>query len=63
MKDQNTDRFSEGHSDHNEMFGLREPTFGDYWQPMMNEDYSIIHHQAIDSNNFELKRALINMAQ
>ena len=63
MEDQNRDRFSEGHSDHNDMLGLREPTPGDCWRPMMNEDYSRIHHQSIDVNNFELKLALINMVQ
>ena len=63
MEDQNSDRFSEGHSDHNEMPGLREPKLGDCWRPMMNEDYSGIHHQPIDANNFELKPALINMVQ
>ena len=30
---------------------------------MMNEDYSGIHHQPIDVNNFELKPALINIVQ
>ena len=45
------------------MSGLREPTLGDCWHPMMNEDYSGICHQLIDANNFELKPALINMVQ
>ena len=63
MEDQNSDRFSEGHSDHNEIPGLREPTLGDCWRPMMNEDYSGILHQHIDSNNFKLKHALINLVQ
>ena len=44
MEDQNSDIFSEGNSDHNEMLGLREPTLGDCWQSMMNEDYSGIFH-------------------
>ena len=39
MEDKNSDRFSEGHSNHNEMPELREPTLGDCWRPMMNEDY------------------------
>ena len=43
------------------MLGLREPTLGDCWHPMMNEDYSRIRQQPIDANNFELKPALINM--
>ena len=45
------------------MPGFREPTLGDCWHPMMNEDYSEIHHQLTDANNFELKPALINMVQ
>ena len=40
---------------------LNEPTLGDCWHLMMNEDYSGIHHQLIDSNNFKLKPILINM--
>ena len=39
MDDPNIDRFSEGHLDQNEMPGIREPTLGDCWRPMMNEDY------------------------
>ena len=38
--DRNSDAYNEGHSDHNEMRGLREPTLGDYWRPMLNENYS-----------------------
>ena len=38
-KDQNIDRFNEGQLDHNEMPGIREPTLGDCWRPMMNEEY------------------------
>ena len=63
MEDQNSDRFSEGHSDHNEMPGLKEPTLGDCCRSMMNEDYLGIRHQPIDANNFKLKLALINMVQ
>ena len=63
MEDHNTDGFSEGQSDHNEMLGIREPTLGDCWRPMMNEEYSGIRHQPIDANNFELKPALISMVQ
>ena len=44
MEDQNSDRFSEGHSNHNEMPGLRERTLKDCWCPMMNEDNSGIRH-------------------
>ena len=31
MEDQNSDRFSECHSDHNEMPGLKESTLRDCW--------------------------------
>ena len=61
MEDQNSYRFNDGHSNHNDMPGLKEPTLGDCWRLMMNEDYSGIRHQPIDANNFELKPALINM--
>ena len=60
MEDHNSDKFSEGHA---KMPRLREPTPGDCWHPMMNEDYLGIRHQPIDANNFELKPALINMVQ
>ena len=63
MEDENSDRFSEGHLDHNEMLGLSDPTLGDCCRPMMNEEYLGIRHQPIDDNNFELKLALINMVQ
>ena len=63
MEDQNTKKFSEGQSNHNEMFGIRELTLGDYWRPMMNEEYSAIRHQPIDTSNFELKLGLISMVQ
>ena len=61
MEDHNTDRFSEGQSDHNEMLRIRESKLGYCWRPMMNEEYSGIQHQPIDANNFELKPALISM--
>ena len=51
------------HSDHNEMRNLREPTLGDYWKPMMNDNYSKIQQQFINANNFELKPSLISMVQ
>ena len=38
--DRNTDAYNEGHSDQNEMRGLREPTLGICWRPMLNENYS-----------------------
>ena len=63
MDDLNTDKFNEGHSDQKEILGIREPTLGDCWRPMMKEDYSGIRHQPIDANNFELKPALISIVQ
>ena len=30
--DRNFDAYNEGHSDHNEMRNLREPTLGDCWE-------------------------------
>ena len=62
-EEQNTDRFNEGQSDHNEMPGIREPTLSDYWRPMMNKEYSGIQHQPINANNFESKPTLISMVQ
>ena len=35
----------------------------DYFKPIVNDNYSGIHHQPINTNNFELKSALINMVQ
>ena len=61
MEDHNSDKFNEGHVDHNEMPRLRELTLRDCWRSMMNEDYLGIRHQPINANNFELKPALINM--
>ena len=63
IEEQNIDRYSEGHFDQYEILGIREPTLGDCWRPMMNENYSGIRHQSIDANNFELKPALISMVQ
>ena len=61
MEDQNSDRFSEGHWDQNEMPGIREPTLGDCWRPSLNEIFLGIRHQPIDANKFELKPALISI--
>ena len=61
IEDQNSDRYSEGHSDQNEVPGTREPTLGDCWRSMMNKKYSRIRHQSNDANNFELKPTLISM--
>ena len=63
MEEQNSDRYSEGHSDQNELLERRELTLGDCWRPMMIKDYSGIRHHPINSNNFELKPALISMVQ
>ena len=63
MEDHNSDMFNEGHSNQNEIPGIREPTLGDYWRPMMNENYSRIQHQPIDTNNFNLKPTLISMVK
>ena len=35
----------------------------DYFRPVVNDNYSGIRYQPINANNFELKPALINMAQ
>ena len=59
----NSDANSEEHSDHNKMRNLREPTLGDCWKPMMNDNYSGIQQQFINENNFELKLSLILMVQ
>ena len=61
MEEHNINRYSEGQSDHNDLQGMREPTIGDCWKPMLNDNYSDIRHQPIDTNNFELKPALIFM--
>ena len=35
--DRNSDEYSEGNNDHNEMHNLRELALGDCWKPMMNK--------------------------
>ena len=35
----------------------------DYFIPIVNDNYSGIRHQLINTNNFELKPTLINMVQ
>ena len=35
----------------------------DYFRPVVNDNYSKIHRQPINANNFKLKPALINMVQ
>ena len=63
MEEQNSDRYSKGHSDQNEIPERREPTLGDCWRPLLNEIFSGIRHQPIDANNFKLKSALISIIQ
>ena len=40
MKDVHNDRYSESNSDHNDPPNIKEPTLGDYWKPMLNDNYS-----------------------
>ena len=63
MEEQNNDRYSERHSNENEIPERQEPTLGDCWRPLLNEKFSGIRHQPIDANNFEPKLALISMVQ
>lgn len=34
-----------------------------YFRLVINDNYSVIHRQAINTNNFELKPTLINMVK
>ena len=38
-------------------------TMKDFWRPIIQEEYSAIRQPTVDSNNFELKPALITMVQ
>ena len=38
-------------------------TMEDFWRPFIQDEYSAVRQPAIDSNNFELKPALITMVQ
>ena len=38
-------------------------TMEDFWRPIIQEQYSIVRQPAIETNNFELKPALITMVQ
>ena len=42
---------------------MQESTLGDYWRPIVNENYLGIGRQPIVANNFELKASLISMVQ
>ena len=35
----------------------------DFWRPVIRDDYSTIRQPTIETNNFELKPALITMVQ
>ena len=59
--DCNSDVYSEGHKDHNEMRNLRESTLGDCWELMLNDNYFGIRQQVMNANNFELNPSLISM--
>ena len=40
-----------------------QDTMEDFWRSIIQEEYSAIRQPTIDSNNFELKPALITMVQ
>ena len=40
-----------------------QDTMEDFWRPVIQEEYSAVRQPAIESNNFELKLALITMVQ
>ena len=63
MEDDHSDVYSDWRSDQNELLGMQEPTLGDCWKPVVNENYSRIWQQAIGANNFELKSSLLSMVQ
>ena len=63
MEDNQSDRYNKGHSCQNDLLAMREPTLGDCWKSMVNENDSGIRRQTIEANNFELKLSLISMVQ
>ena len=67
MEENHSDRHfygnSDQHSEQNELPRMQESTLGDYWRPIVNENYSGIRRQPIVANNFELKASLISMVQ
>ena len=63
QRDCNSDAYSKGHSDHNEMCNLREPTLRDCWKSILNDNYSEIQQKFINANDFELIFSLILMVQ
>ena len=38
-----------------------QDTMEDFWRPVIQEEYSAVRQPAIETNNFELKPALITM--
>ena len=47
----------------NEQQNVQQHTLGDYWKPVVMQNYSAIRHQPINANNFELKAGLISLVQ
>ena len=41
----------------------RQMTMEEFWRPVIQDEYSIVRLPGIESNNFELKQALISMVQ
>ena len=41
----------------------RQDTIEDFWRPVIQAEYSAVRQPAMESNNFELKPALITMVQ
>ena len=41
----------------------RQMMMEDFWRPIIQDEYSVMRHAAIEANNFELKPALITMVQ
>ena len=40
-----------------------QDTMGDFWRPIIQEEYSAVRQPTIEANNFELKPTLITMVQ
>ena len=43
------------------MSHMQQCTLGDYWRPVINENYSRVRMQPTNANNVELKTSLISM--
>ena len=63
IEDIQIDRYSEDNSNKNDLPEIREPTLGDHWKPMLNDNYSGIRQPFINANNFKFKPILISMVQ